>query len=81
MPRRSSQVVSRPATVDWFVVSTPALLVTPCCEVARGVQVSDHDHFAWAQPVEKARLEDEKFAQIRLIQFGNDATALGVLIE
>ena len=26
-------------------------------------------------------VEDEKFAQIRLIQFGNDATALGVLIE
>jgi hypothetical protein len=74
-------VVSRAATLEGVVASTSALLLTPCCEVARAVQVSDPDHFFWAHPVEKAILEHEKFAQVRLIQFGNDATALGVLIE
>jgi hypothetical protein len=55
--------------------------LTPGCEVAGAVQASNDDHFIWAHPVEKAIVEHEEFAQIRLIQFGNDASALGVLIE
>jgi hypothetical protein len=72
---------SHGAALDGVVASTAALLLTPGCEVARAVQVSNDDHFIWAHPVEKAIVEHEKFAQVRLIQFGNDAAALGVLIE
>jgi hypothetical protein len=61
----------------------------PCTRVDSGllhsrpaaVQVSNDDHFFWTHPVEKAIVEHEEFAQIRLVQFGNDATALGELIE
>ena len=64
-----------------LVAGTAALLLTPGCEVARAVQISDNEHFIWAHAVEKAIVEDEKLAQIGLIQFGNDAATLGVLIE
>ena len=69
------------AALPGWVASTAALLLTPGCEVAGAVQVSNDDHFIWAHRVEKPIVEHEKFAQIGLIQFGNDATALGVLIE
>ena len=69
------------AALQWCVTSTATLLLTPGCEVACAVQASNDDHFIWTHPVEKAIVEHEKFTQIGLIQFWNDATALGVLIE
>ena len=68
-------------TLEGVAASTAALLLTPSCEVARPVQVSNDDHLIWAHPVEKPIVEHEKLAQIRLIQFGNNATALGELSE
>lgn len=68
-------------TLEGVVANTAALLLPPGCEVSRSVQVSNDDHFTWAHPVEKAIVEHEKLAEIRLIQFGYDATALGELIE
>ena len=43
-------MASRAATLEWVDASTPALLLTPCCEVASGVRVSDHGNFFWAHP-------------------------------
>ena len=37
---------ARPASsLEWVVALAAALFLTPCCEVARAVQVSDRDHF------------------------------------
>ena len=73
------------STVAWlliaFEIATAALLLTPRREIACPVQLGNDDDLFWPHPVEKPIVEHEQFAQIRLIQFGNDATAFGEQAE